>query len=187
MDKRINKFPTLETERLVLRKIEEKDVSDIFEYLSDEEVMRHYGTKPFLNIEQALQTISNYERVFSEQSGIRWGITLKGEDKVIGSCFYDDINFEHCRIDLGYVLNKKYWRQGITKEAVQAIINYGFNNMNINRYQSVIEPENLPSQKLVESLGFQREGLLRDYEWFDGKFDDLYMYSLLKSDFSSRV
>lgn len=73
--------------------------------------------------------------------------------------------------------------KGIASEAVEAIINYGYKHMNFERIEALIEPPNLSSQKLVERLGFIREGLLRNYEFTSGKFDDLYMYSLLKQDF----
>ncbi|GGA60072.1 GNAT family N-acetyltransferase [Ornithinibacillus halotolerans] len=182
MSNKFDRFPVLETNRLILRKIEQDDAHDIFEYLSDKEVMKHYGTEPFQTVDEAYKTISKYEAVFAEKRGIRWGITLKEEDKVIGSCFFYDMNWDHYRTDLGYILNKDYWKRGIAQEAVKAIIQYGIENLNINRFQSVIDPPNVPSQKVVERLGFQREGLLRSYEYFSGKFDDLYMYSLLKSD-----
>lgn len=187
MSKQLDVFPVLETERLILRKIEKEDAQDIFKYLSDKEVMKYYGTEPFQTVDEAVRTISRYESVFKEKSGIRWGITLKGANQVIGSCFFYDMASEHYRTDLGYVLNKDYWGQGIAQEAVKAAIKYGFENLNINRIQSVIEPPNLASQKLAERLGFLREGLLRDYEYFSGKFDDLYMYSFLKSDLNTEV
>ncbi len=66
---------------------------------------------------------------------------------------------------------------------MEAIIGYGFEHMNFQRIEALIEPPNLSSQKLVEKLGFIREGLLKNYEFTCGKFDDLYMYSLLKQDF----
>jgi [ribosomal protein S5]-alanine N-acetyltransferase len=184
MNKQLDIFPVLETNRLILRRIEEGDAHDIFKYLSDKEVMKHYGTEPFQTVDEAIRAISRYESLFTEKRGIRWGITSKGDNKVIGSCFFYDMVSEHYRTDLGFVLNKDFWGQGIAQEAVKAAIKYGFENLNINRIQAVIEPPNLASQKLVERLGFRREGLLRSYEYFCGKFDDLYMYSLLRSDFN---
>jgi ribosomal-protein-alanine N-acetyltransferase len=112
--------------------------------------------------------------LFNEKRGIRWGMTLKGDHKVIGSCVFYNMVTEHYRTDIGFVLNRDFWGQGIAQEALKAVITYGFQNLNINRIEAVIEPPNIASQKLVERLGFVREGLLRSYEYFDGKFDDLY-------------
>ncbi|HAM79268.1 GNAT family N-acetyltransferase [Ornithinibacillus bavariensis] len=184
MTEPLDRFPVLETKRILLRQIEKGDAQAIFEYLSDKEVMKHYGTEPFQTVDEAIRAISRYESLFMEKRGIRWGITLKGDNKVIGSCFFYDMVAEHYRTDIGFVLNKNYWGQGNAQEAVKAAINYGYEYLNINRIQAVIEPANVASQKLVERLGFLREGLLRSYEYFCGKFDDLYMFSLLKSDFN---
>jgi len=183
MNNQFDIFPVLETNRLLLRRIEKDDAYDLFTYLSDEEVMKHYGTKPFQTVEEAVRAISRYDSLFNEKRGMRWGITLKGDNKVIGSCVFYNMVTEHYRADIGFVLSRDFWGQGIAQEALKAVIKYGLENLNINRIEAVIEPANIPSQKLVERVGFLREGLLRSYEYFDGKFDDLYMYSLLKSDF----
>ncbi|GIN42381.1 GNAT family N-acetyltransferase [Heyndrickxia oleronia] len=184
MNKQLDIFPVLETNRIRLRRIEKGDAHDIFKYLSDKEVMKHYGTEPFQTVDEAIRAISRYESLFTEKRGIRWGITLKGDNKVIGSCVFYNMVSEHYRTDIGFVLSKNFWGQGIAQEALKAAIKYGFEYLNINRIEAVIEPPNVASQKLVERLGFLREGLLRSYEYYRGKFDDLYMYSLLKSDFN---
>ncbi|MFC5602469.1 GNAT family N-acetyltransferase [Sporosarcina koreensis] len=178
-------FPVLETNRLLLRRIEKDDAHDIFTYLSDIEVMKHYGTKPFQTVDEAIKAISKYESLFNENRGVRWGITIKEDNKVIGSCAFHNMVSEHFRTDISFVLSKDFWGRGIAQEALKAVIKYGFEYLNINRIEAVIEPSNVPSQKLVERLGFSKEGVLRSYEYFDGKFDDLYMFSLLKSDFDS--
>jgi [ribosomal protein S5]-alanine N-acetyltransferase len=67
---------------------------------------------------------------------------------------------------------------------LEAVVRYGFDHFQLERIQALIEPDNRPSQRLVESKGFHREGLLRHYEYTNGKFDDLYMYSLLRSEFN---
>jgi [ribosomal protein S5]-alanine N-acetyltransferase len=89
------------------------------------------------------------------------------------------------RTEIGFELSKEQWGKGIALEAVEAIINYGYEHMNFQRIEALIEPPNRASQKLVEKLGFIREGLLRNYEFTNGKFDDLYMYSLLKQDLNN--
>lgn len=178
-----NKFPVLETKRLRLRQITTADANDILKYLSDQEVMKYYGLEPFKSINDALNEISWYQSIFEKKTGIRWGITIKGQEKMIGSCGFLNIVSEHFRCDIGIELSREYWGQGIASEAFAAIITYGFEHLNIRRIQALIETPNISSQKLAESRGFIREGLLRNYEFTCGKFDDLYMYSLLKEDF----
>ena len=183
MPEEVESFPILETNRLVLRKIEKADANSILKYLSDKEVMKYYGLGPFNTINDALNEISWYQSILNEKTGIRWGITLKGKDEVIGSCGFLNMIPQHYRTEIGYELSKNYWGQGIASEALEAVIKYGFQHLKLQRIEALIEPPNTPSQKLAEKKGFIREGLLRNYEFTCGKFDDLYMYSLLKQDF----
>ncbi len=175
-------FPVLETERLLLRNVTEEDAPHILSYLSDEEVMKYYGLDPFQTLEEALDEISWYQSIFKNKTGIRWGITLKEQGEMIGSCGFHNRVPQHYRSEIGFELSKAHWGQKIAGEAINAIVRYGFEQMEIHRIEALIEPLNLPSQKLVEKQGFVREGLLRNYEFTRGKFDDLYMYSLLKTD-----
>lgn len=178
----IGAFPEIETNRLRLREITIEDASSILGYLSDEDVMKYYGLAPFQSINDALDEIAWYQSMFNNETGIRWGITLKEQGMVIGSCGFHNMVSQHSRTDIGFVLSKDYWGNGIAFEAVEAILRYGYEQMNFQRIQALIEPANVPSQKLVEKLGFVREGLLRNYKYTNGKFDDYYMYSLLKKD-----
>ncbi|TCN25226.1 GNAT family N-acetyltransferase [Mesobacillus foraminis] len=176
-------FPRLETKRLVLREVTTEDSNSLLKYLSDEEVMKYYGLNPFQSINDALDEISWYQSIQKNKTGIRWGITLKDQGAVIGSCGFHNSVLQHFRTEIGFELSKDHWGKGIAFEAVQAIISYGFEHLDLQRIEALIEPPNSSSQRLVEKLGFIREGLLRNYEFTCGKFDDLYMYSLLKQDF----
>ena len=178
-------FPLLETERLVLREITVEDAPSILNYLSDKEVMKYYGLEPFQTVKDAIDEISWYQSILSNKTGIRWGITVKGQLEVIGSCGFLNVDAQHARADIGFELNQTYWGQGIASETLKPIITYGFNQLQLQRIQALIEPANTASQMLVERHGFVREGLLRSYEYTCGKYDDLYMYSLLKRDFET--
>jgi [ribosomal protein S5]-alanine N-acetyltransferase len=175
-------FPVIETQRLLLRKPATEDAEDILSYLSDEAVVNHMGLVPFESIEDAMSEIHWYESIRKEGSGIRWAITLKGSTRMVGSCGFLNMDEKHFRAEVGYELSKDHWGKGIASEALEAIVRYGFKHYQLERIQALIEPENTSSQKLVEAKGFLREGLLRNYEYTNGKFDDLYMYSILKSE-----
>ncbi|MEG0471930.1 MAG: GNAT family protein [Solibacillus sp.] len=175
-------FPLLETERLVLREITMEDAPSILNYLSDKEVMKYYGLAPFQTVNDALDEISWYQSIFRNKTGVRWGITEKDQLVVIGSCGFLNVDGQHARAEIGFELNQAYWGKGIASETLKPIITYGFKQLKLQRIQALIEPANTASQKLVERHGFVREGLLRSYEYTCGKFDDLYMYSLLKQD-----
>ncbi|MDX8366904.1 GNAT family protein [Cytobacillus sp. IB215665] len=179
------KFPIIETDRLILRKVTKNDANEMLAYLSDEEVVKHIGLTPFQSLSDVWDEIEWYDSIIEEGTGIRWGITLKGNNKVIGSCGFLNMKSKHFRAEVGFELSKDFWGKGIASEALEGVINYGYRHFQLERIEALIEPANLPSQKLVERQGFTREGLLRSYEYTCGKFDDLYMYSRLKTDVRS--
>ena len=178
----VSAFPILETDRLILRQVTKDDASSLLKYLSDKDVMKYVGLEPFKSIDDVLDEISWYQSIFEKGTGIRWGITLKDQGAVIGSCGFLNMVSKHYRSEIGVELSREQWGKGIASEAFEAVIRYGFEQLELQRIEALIEPPNLPSQKLVERKGFIREGLLRSYEFTRGKFDDLYMYSLLKQD-----
>ena len=180
----VSAFPILETDRLILRQVTQDDANSLLKYLSDEDVMKYVGLEPFESISDALNEISWYKSIFEKGTGIRWGISLKNQGEVIGSCGFLNLVKAHYRSEIGVELSAEHWGKGIASEAFEAIIRYGFQQMNLQRIEALIEPPNNPSQKLVEKQGFIREGLLRNYEYNNGKFDNLYMYSLLNQDFN---
>lgn len=174
-------FPIIETERLMLRQVTTTDAADMFDYLSDEDVVKPMGLDPFQTVKDVWDEIEWYTSIYEEGTGIRWGITLKDSGKVIGSCGFLNRIPKHYRAEVGYELSKDHWGQGIASEALEAVVKYGYHHLQLERIEALIEPENVPSQKLVERQGFLREGLLRHYEFARGKFDDLYMYSIIKT------
>ncbi|MGD6794988.1 GNAT family N-acetyltransferase [Metabacillus indicus] len=179
-------FPVIETERLLLRKAVQEDAAEMLRYLSDEEVVRHMGLNPFKSLQDVYGELDWYREIYHEGTGIRWAISLKESGTMIGSCGFLNRKPNHFRAEIGYELSREYWGKGIAAEALKAIISYGFDHLNLERIEALIEPSNAPSIKLAERHGFIREGLLRHYEYTCGKFDDLYMYSLLKMDWRSK-
>lgn len=175
-------FPVLETDRLILREATEEDANDMYVYLSDQLVVKHMGISACETPEEVLGEIEWYKSIYRNGTGIRWGITLKDSGKVIGSCGFLNRNSKHYRSEVGYELSREHWGKGIANEALERVLEFGFEQLGLERIEALIEPKNLSSQKLVERQGFTREGLLRHYEYTNGKFDDLYMYSILKGD-----
>ncbi|MHA6261384.1 GNAT family N-acetyltransferase [Sporosarcina sp. CAU 1771] len=178
----VDEFPVLETDRLILRQVTNDDAKNLLTYFSDTDVVKYYGLEPFKSIDEALDEISWYKSIFEKGTGIRWGISLKGSDKIIGSCGFFNKVVEHSRTEIGYELSKEYWGKGIAGEALESVVKYGFQNLQLERIEALLEPANLASLKLLDKMGFEREGLLRHYEFTCGKFDDLYIYSILKSE-----
>ncbi|MCR2803483.1 GNAT family N-acetyltransferase [Paenibacillus soyae] len=176
-------FPILRTDRLILRPFRKEDARDMLHYLSDPEVMKHYGMAPFSAEEEACEEVDWYDSLLEKGTGIRWALTLGEDAPVIGSCGYHQLDRRHNRAELGYELAREHWGRGLMSEALRAILAYGYGELGLNRIQALVEPANAASTAMLRKLGFREEGVLAEYEYTLGKYDDLSMFALLKRDF----
>ena len=174
-------FPALETERLILREITDHDAEGLFAYFSDPEVLRYYGQEPFASVEEARQLVSFFADQYSQKRVIRWGIERKGSKGIIGTIGFHAWFPRHRRAEIGYEISREHWRKGYVSEALAEIISYGFNQLELTRIGAIVFTENKASNDLLLKMGFQREGILRDYMYQDGKAYDTYVYSILNS------
>src|SRR5690349_8141202 len=120
-------FPSLQTERLILREIVASDTEAVFHIRGDYEVTRYNTGLPYERMDQAGDLIAAMEAAYEDQSEIRWGITLKSEgDAVIGMVGFNYWNRRDSRASVGYDLAKAYWKRGIMTEALRAVVEFGF-------------------------------------------------------------
>lgn len=176
-------FPVLETDRLILRKTKISDKDDIFEIFSDEEVLKYYDMLPMKNLKESEELIKNHKKWYEEKAGIRWAIELKSSGKVVGTCGFHNFDDEFMRAETGYELNKNYWRQGIMYEALSKIVDFAFNNLNLNRLEAVVDDVNEASKKFLLKLGYKYEGCLRKRFYFRKKFIDEHYFGYLKDEY----
>ncbi|MCR8853623.1 GNAT family N-acetyltransferase [Lysinibacillus fusiformis] len=176
-------FPKLETERFILRKGTVDDCSDLFELYANENVVKYLPLNLFESVEDAMVEINWYEKIFKEQIGLRWVIEEAKTKKVIGTCGYLNYEKEHNRIEIGYDLKPDYWGHGIMQETLGKIIHFAFTSMEINKIEAKVEPENKASIRLLGKLNFCQEGILRQHEFEKGKYVDLVLFSILKSEY----
>ena len=176
-------FPRLMTGRLTLREITADDAQSIFRFRSDPEVQRFNG--PTLNrVEDCYSLILSLQKEIRRQTGIVWGVTLSADDEVIGLMSLHNWSQYHRRAEVGYDLNRDYWGQGIASEALQAVIHFGFTELNLNHIHASTIATNTPSVRLLEKVGFQLEGTRRSYSLEDdGAFHDGAMFSILQSEY----
>lgn len=174
-------FPTLETERLLLREISKDDAEGIFACFSNENVTKYYGQETLESIEQAESFVDFFANSYKEKRGIRWGIEIKGTQGIIGTIGFNAWSPKHRRAEIGYEIHPEQWRKGYTFEAVSKVVQYGFNEFALTRIGAVVFIDNEASSNLLTKVGFQKEGILRDYMYQNGKAYDTYVYSLLKN------
>lgn len=175
------KFPDLTTKRLNLVEIQQEHLKDIFSLFRDDKVTKFYNIKTMQKPEDGQVYLDWFQKRFKEQAGIRWGIQLKNKEGIIGTIGYNNFSENH-RANLGYDLQSIYWNKGYMAEAIEAVVNFGFNVLNINRVEAEVMIGNIQSEKLLLKLGFQKEGCLRDWMYWDNKHFDMAMFSLLKRD-----
>ena len=172
-------FPILETERLILRRVLPSDVKEMFELRSNPETMKYIPRPLVTNYDEALAHIKMMEDKIETNEGINWAITIKGDDKMLGVIGHYRIKPEHYRAEVGYMILPEYHGKGITTEAVQCVVTYGFNTMQLHSIEGVIDPENEASQRVLQKCGFVKEAHFKENEFYDGKFIDAVVYSKL--------
>ena len=183
IEKIFEKFPSIETHRLNLIELKEEYDKDLFKFFSDKKVMQYYDIDPLETIDDARKQINKFIDKYKNGLTIRWGISLKEEDKIIGTCGYHNWVKGYFRAEIGYELSSDYWQKGIMTEALVKVISFGFTEMNLNRIQALVYPENTASLELLKKCGFEEEGLLKEYAFFRGEFRDLIILSLLKNEY----
>ncbi len=174
-------FPVLHTSRLDLIEIRQIHLTDLFDLFRDEEVVRYYNLLPYTCPDEGQKFIDWYSNRFVEDAAIRWGIALKGEKTIIGTLGFNNYTKYH-RANIGYDLQRKYWGNGYMKEALQEVIDFGFGTLGINRIEAEVMQGNIASERLLRRLGFTKEGVLRQWLFWNERYYDMGMYSLLKSD-----
>lgn len=176
-----NTFPVLSTERLYLREIKQEDVESIYKLLSDPEVIKYDSFELFTNLAQAENLIKWFNEEFDEKRAIFWGISLKDKAEIIGFCKCE-IEIPKVRADIGYDLRTEYWNMGIMTEALSEIVDFTFKTLKVNRIEAAVSTENSGSIRVLQKLGFIKEGILRQRSFWRGSFNDMVMFSILKKD-----
>jgi ribosomal-protein-alanine N-acetyltransferase len=173
-------LPILETDRLVLRRLEADDLEDIFEYASDREVAKHTSWPAHTTIEDSREFINYVLELYKNGEVAPWGVVCEG--KVVGTCGFLYWNLHSSWAEIGYALASKYWGRGLMTEAVWEIISFGFQKMKLNRIQGRCEVENIASVRVMEKAGMKMEGVLREHEYSNGRYLDMIVYSILRSE-----
>ncbi|GHO45827.1 GNAT family N-acetyltransferase [Ktedonospora formicarum] len=181
-----SQFPTLTTERLRLRQIRPNDAESFFEIFSDEEAMRYYGHEPHTSIEETRARIQRIGEQYEQREALRWGITLKDDNTILGSCGFHHLRADFKLAETGYELKRSHWGQGIMAEAEAAVLEYGFNELGFHRVEAIIDIVNGRSKGLLLKLGFTYEGNLRQRFYFQGGFEDEHFFGLLKEEWNAR-
>lgn len=175
-------IPRLEGARIRLRPLRGDDADALYALHSDPQVMRYWSRTAWTD---HAESIGHLERMAqAERDGdIPWAIARRDDDVLIGSLSLFQIVPEHARGTFGYALQSASWGHGFAFEAARLGLAHAFSALNLQRIEADIDPDNQPSRRLVERLGFKQEGLLRQRWKVDGVWSDTAWYGLLREEF----
>lgn len=179
-------LPTLETERLILRKMVLNDAEAVFAYASNSEVSRYTLWETHRSIEDSRAFLEFATQKYENGGEPDWGIVYRGNGCLVGACGLVNWEAEHARAEVGFVLSREYWGRGLMSEAVRAILRFGFERMNLNRIEARCIAENAASARVMEKAGMAYEGTLRQREYIKGAYRDIKLYAILKKGFPGR-
>jgi len=174
-------FPTLQTERLLLREILQDDIHFILKGFSNPDVIKHFAVS-FLTLEATQEQMDWYANMIKNDTGRCWAICSTDNKFFYGVCTLNFWKKEHRKAETGYWIFPEYWGKGIISEALNRIFKYGFNEMNLHRISAEVESDNPLSIAVLKKLGFNYEGTMRDCEIKEGRFISLELYAKLNLD-----
>ena len=178
-------FPVLNGPRVRLRAMTAADVPRLFAQFSDPKVMRYWSRTPLMRVEDAADMFAEIDRGVRAGDFLQWAIARCSDDLMLGSCALFAQNRGHHRAEIGFALASAHWGHGYANEAVRLALGHAFNAMDLHRIEADVDPRNAASLRLLESLGFVREGLLRERWHVGGETQDSAIYALLARDYAA--
>jgi len=176
----------LPTQRLTLRFLGESDLPAVYNIFSHPEVMRYWSTPPWTEPSQAQQWLMNVLEGYHSGNALQLGIERRADPVLVGTCTLFQFHAASRRAEIGYALGRPYWGSGYMHEALQALLRYAFQTLELNRLEADIDPHNLASAKTLERLGFQKEGHLRERWIVNDEVSDTDLYGLLHQEWQER-
>lgn len=179
-----DKFPQMTLDDIVLREIDYNHDAELFlQYVSDSLVNKYLSDEETpKTLKEAEQELKYWSDLYRYKRSIYWAIARKSNNKLIGTCGFNNWSRTHARAEISYDLARKEWGKGIMTKALRAVCDFAFTRIMVNRIQATVAIDNIASIKVLTKLGFSREGEMRQYGILRGNKKNFYMYSLLSSD-----
>ena len=175
----------LETERLVLREIKPADAEAMYDYASRSEVTRFLLWTPHVNIDSTKGYIESIDRRYMRGLYGDWAVALKGNDRMIGTCGYANVDSSNLHCEIGYVQNPDYCGRGYMTEAVKAILALTFETLEFNSAELRIMQGNERSAKLAERVGFRLDRTVENELTVHGSKRTILHYIMSRADYYS--
>ena len=175
-------LPTLNASRLRLRQLDASDVSSLLVLFGDAEALQYWSHGPLADLGAARGYLDGITSGWRDRAFFQWGIEEAESHRLVGTVTLGSWDRGNRRAEIGFILHPAYHGRGLATEAVRTALDFGFGPMNLHRVEADVDPANERSLRLLERLGFQREGLLRQ-RWFTfGTWKDTVLLGLLAED-----
>ena len=173
----------LETERLILRRFVIEDAAAMYKnWASDADVTKFLSWPTHTSQEISEYVITDWVKKYGDEKYYQWAIVLKATGEPIGSIAVVSMNENISMVHIGYCIGKKWWHQGITSEALKAVVDFSFDEVGANRVEAYHDPHNPNSGRVMKKCGMRYEGTLRNYQKTNQGITDACVYAILKSE-----
>lgn len=170
----------IRSNRLLLRPFVDSDIENVFKGLSHPDIIKHYGVS-FDRLESTKEQMNWFADLEKNGTGMWFAVTSKDDTTFFGAGGLNNVIKAHKKAEIGFWLLPEFWGQGIMKEAMPMICNYGFDKLGLHRIEGFVESDNQNCKKAMAKLNFQHEGTMKDCEIKNGKFISLDIYATIKS------
>ncbi len=175
----LSQFPELETERIIIRQMQESDIDVVFDFNACEESLKYIIRKAFKTKEEAKEKLDFFVSGNNNKTAFWWVFTLKETGENIGYGGLFDISTEHSRAEIGYGLIKKYWHKAYMSEIIDEIIKFGVSKAKLHKIYGIVIDGNKASSRVLEKNGFVKEAHLKSHSLKDNIYVDETIYSLI--------
>ncbi|OMI89285.1 GNAT family N-acetyltransferase [Streptomyces sp. M1013] len=172
--------PTLDTDRLRLRPFAEADADFLYALHSNTHVMRYWDSPPWTERARAERFLAMCRTMADEGTGVRVAVERASDGALVGWCCLVEWNPDYRSASLGYCLDEAMWGRGYATEAAHALLTWAFGTLDLNRVQAEADTRNAASARVLEKIGFVREGTLREDCVVGGEVSDSWVYGLLR-------
>jgi ribosomal-protein-alanine N-acetyltransferase len=177
---KLNDFPIIKTDRLLLRQFINDDIDKVFAGLSHPDVIKYYGVS-YHSLEATKRQMKFFSDLEVNETGIWWAVCSIDNKVFYGAGGLNSLSKEHKKAEIGFWLIPAFWGKGIMTEAIPLICDYGFNRLGLHRIEGIVETENINCKKALTKLEFQHEGTMKECEIKNGKFISLDIYAKINA------
>ena len=178
-------IPRLETDRLLLRALTVSDAEDMYDYAHRADVTRHLTWDPHPNISYTREYLAYISAHYRAGDFFDWAVVDRESDRMIGTCGFTRFHYEADSAEIGYVIHPSYWGRGIATEAVDAVIRFGFQRLELNRIEARFMEGNTASRRVMEKNGMSFEGMMRQSMYIKGEYRNVGVCSVLRREYYS--